>query len=324
MRTICAVLLALTLCPAGAVQAFTISFGSCNQHDRPQVMWKSVSQNNPDVWIWTGDIIYADTQDMRLMSEKYGALKANPLYRAFANAVKVIGVWDDHDYGVSDGGKEYPQKDAAQTILLNFLDEPRESNRRKQKGVYTSYVFEEGSRQVKIILLDTRYHRDAPSDTGDILGAEQWQWLEKELKSSTAKINILVSSIQVIPEEHRWEKWSNFPKSRERLFSLIRTSKISGLLIISGDRHIAEVSKLADGALPYPLYEVTSSGMTHSWSNFPGEPNRHRVGRVFTGKNFGVIEINWNNNPEIIVKVHDQENNVVLQETIFLSQISVQ
>lgn len=209
------------------------------------------------------------------------------MYSAFAGAVTVIGVWDDHDYGLDDGGKEYPQKTSAQMKLLDFLDEPTESARRRQKGVYTSYGFGEGSNQIKIIVLDTRYHRDSPSDTGDILGVEQWKWLENESNRSTARINILVSSIQVIPKEHRWEKWSNFPKSKKRLSSLINTSQINGLIIISGDRHIAEISKLDDDAMPYPLHEVTSSGLTHTWDEFTEEPNAHRVGRIHAGKTSG-------------------------------------
>ncbi|KAI4366237.1 hypothetical protein MLD38_022136 [Melastoma candidum] len=40
------------------------------------------------------------------------------------------------------------------------VDEPIESPRRKQEGVYMSYTFGPSGRQVKVILLDTRYHRD--------------------------------------------------------------------------------------------------------------------------------------------------------------------
>jgi len=62
-------LLIASLCYSGFSQTFTISFGSCNQHDKPQVIWKNVLRNDPDVWIWTGDIVYADTQDMSIMGK---------------------------------------------------------------------------------------------------------------------------------------------------------------------------------------------------------------------------------------------------------------
>ena len=330
MRITCSCLaFSLLLCVSGlpsfqadASQAFLLAFGSCNEQTIPHFLWQRVLRNMPDVWIWSGDIIYANTEDMQVMRDKYAVLKSDPGYSTLASLVKVIGVWDDNDYGVNNGGKEYPQKDAAQGLLLDFLDEPADSPRRKQRGVYTSYVFGEDDQQVKVILLDTRYHRDLPSATGDMLGPAQWQWLEEELTHSTARVNILVSSTQVIPQDHKWEKWANFPASRQRLFSLIRSSQVSGLIIISGDRHIAEISKLDDPGLSYPVYEVTSSGLTHSWHDFTHEPNRHRIGQVFAEKNFGTIDIQWTSDPEVVLRVHDEENEIVLWEFLRLSQIS--
>ena len=32
---------------------------------------------------------------------------------------------------------------------------------------------------------------------------KQWTWLEKEVKNSSARLNILVSGIQVIPSDHK-------------------------------------------------------------------------------------------------------------------------
>lgn len=42
-----------------------------------------------------------------------------------------------------------------------------------------------------------------------------------------------------------------------------------------------------------PVDELTSSSLTHSWANFPGEPNRHRVGEAFSDNSFGLLEIDW-------------------------------
>ena len=33
--------------------------------------------------------------------------------------------------------------------------------------------------------------------------------------------------------------------------------------------------------------------MTHAWTSFSGEENRHRVGEVFHQNNFGLLEIDW-------------------------------
>lgn len=286
-----------------------IAFGSCNKHNLPQPLWKCALEFKPDLFIWSGDIVYGDTEDMAVLKSKYDLQLAQPDYANFLKTVPVIGVYDDHDFGVNDGGKEYPQREGSSRLLLDFLGEPAESPRRKQAGVYTSYDYGTGDRLVRVILLDTRFHREKPGPEADILGETQWAWLETQLQDSPARLNLIVSSIQVIPEEHKYEKWTNFPKARARLLQLIAESKARGVVLISGDRHLAEISKLEVPGLPYPLYELTSSGMTHSWTKFKGEPNRHRIGEVFNQLHYGLIELEWDGLiPMIALQIRDAEN----------------
>ena len=75
----------------------------------------------------------------------------------------MLGIWDDHDYGTSNGGSDNPRKREVQKLLLDFLDEPAASPRRTQEGVYASYTFGPPGRQMKVILLDVRFHREPRS-----------------------------------------------------------------------------------------------------------------------------------------------------------------
>ena len=54
-----------------------------------------------------------------------------------------------------------------------------------------------------------------------MLGDAQWAWLAERLREPAA-LRLIVSSIQVLAEGHGWERWSNLPKERQRLFDLIR------------------------------------------------------------------------------------------------------
>ncbi|WP_242072621.1 alkaline phosphatase D family protein [Microcoleus sp. FACHB-68] len=309
--------------PAQPTVVSRIAFGSCNKHDLPQPLWQPIISSKPDLWIWLGDIIYGDTSDMKVMQRKYQAEKANPGYQALLKTTPVIGTWDDHDYGKNNAGKEYKKKAESQQELLDFLDEPADSERRQQAGVYTAYTYGTVGKQVKVILLDTRYHRDTPGKNSDILGEQQWNWLEKELKNSQAQINLIVSSIQVLPEEHKNEKWENFPKSRQRLFDLIAETKSPGVIFISGDRHFAEISKMKTGSIPYPLYEITSSGLTHSWEKLEKEPNKYRQGQFFKYLHFGLMEIDWNSKPVLLkLQIRDENNQVKLEQKVNLSELS--
>ena len=52
----------------------------------------------------------------------------------------------------------------------------------------------------------------------------------------------------------------NFPHERERLYKLLRDTRAGGVVLLSGDRHLAELS-VTDAGLGYPLFDLTSSGL---------------------------------------------------------------
>jgi alkaline phosphatase D len=288
-----------------------IAFGSCSDEDEPQEMWKEVIAQKPNLWIWGGDNIYADTQDMALLKAKYDKQKSNPDYQKLLRICPITGTWDDHDYGVNDGGKLYSKKNESKKYLLDFLGIAEPNPVYERAGVYNSLMTGKGKRKVKIINLDTRSFRDTVikvsyvdsltkkkqtkyelNATGDVLGAAQWEWLAEELQTADVPLFIINSSIQVLSNEHRFEKWSNLPTARKRFLDLIGASK-KRVIIISGDRHIAEFSKIDLPGLGYPLYDFTSSGITHTWSEPWVEHNPYRVGDLVIQKTFGVIRINW-------------------------------
>ena len=43
----------------------------------------------------------------------------------------------------------------------------------------------------------------------------------------------------------------------------------------------------------YWIYDITSSGLTHSYESLEDEPNQYRISPLLTMLNFGKIEINW-------------------------------
>lgn len=274
----------------------TIAFGSCNKETEPQPMWPVINTNKPELWIWLGDNIYGDTKDTALLHKKYDIQKSNPNYQQFMKQTPVIGTWDDHDYGINDGGKEWSIKKESQQLLLNFLDVPKEAEVRKREGVYQSFTFGKDGQKVKIILLDARYHRDKiervnrkyqPNLDGDVLGEAQWQWLENELKDTSIQLLIIGNGTQVLPNDHTYEKWGNLPKSRDRFLDLIPNHTI----LLSGDRHMGEISQVEHQGKV--ITEVTSSGLTHSWESLKEEKNVLRKGNFVNQLNFGLIQINW-------------------------------
>ncbi|KUO69521.1 MAG: alkaline phosphatase [Lutibacter sp. BRH_c52] len=302
---------------------FVIAFGSCNNQTLSNPFWTEIKKNKPNVWIWGGDVIYTDTYDMAYMAENYRIQKNNADYADFTKKVDVLGTWDDHDYGLNDGGTEYSKKEEAQQLFLDFLDVPKNDVRRKQNGVYFAKDYKVNNKTIKIILLDTRYFRSAltadnetnkrfkPNEYGEgtMLGETQWEWLENELQNSKATYNIIVSSIQFLSDDHGFEAWGNMPHEADKLVNLLKLSRAKNAIILSGDRHISEVSKKEIDGLPYPLIDFTSSGLTHSYTDFKGEPNKYRLGNVISKKSFGILNFDFKNNA-ITFEIRGENNDI--------------
>lgn len=298
---------------------FTIAFGSCNKSSLDNLLWDDVIASEPDVWVWGGDNVYADTDDMERLRTHYSAQNAVPGYRKMKKRIPIIGTWDDHDYGVNDGGVEFKAKEGSQAEFLDFMEVPKDSPRRQREGVYTTHDFRSPFGSVKVIILDTRYFRTALTpDTltdkrikpntygeGTILGEMQWKWLGEVLHRSRADFNVIVSSIQFLSNEHGFECWGNFPHEVDRLKSLIAQSKSRGVMILSGDRHISEFSKTKVAGIGYPLIDFTSSGLTHAYSKYSGEPNPFRIGSVISTESFGLVRFNFLTNTVDFMMVGD-------------------
>lgn len=307
---------------------FRIAFGSCNHQDKKQFLWDDVLASKPDLWIWLGDNIYGDSEDTAVLRTKYRVQKSDSLYTKLRNACPIIGTWDDHDYGVNDGGKEFPMKVESQNLLLDFLDVPINDKRRNREGVYFVHTIEKDGVSVKFYVFDTRFFRDSllrvegriiPNTNGQILGDEQWQWFLEELQKP-AKINILCSSIQVLPEEHVWEKWSNFPNERTKLLNILDSLQIPNTFIISGDRHMGEISKIKMENID--IVEITSSSMTHSLKQILGniqeeESNKYRVGSIVFDENYATIDIMQRNDSLYCIA------NILLDSNIVAQQIEI-
>lgn len=318
-----------------------IAFGSCSNQDKPLPIFSVIAKHQPDLFIYLGDNIYADTYSMCKMKKKYRKLAKNKDFHAFREKTPIIATWDDHDYGQNDIGRHYAKKEQSKKIFLRFFKEPRNSERRKHAGIYTSYMYPLAGKTVQIILLDNRTFRDdlLPYDgslIGDsthsydmdysqyatedstFLGAEQWRWLERELRKK-ADIRIIGSSTQFATEYNGYETWANFPHEQKRMLQLVQSTQANGVFFISGDVHYSELS-LLENPYTYPIYDLTASGLTEKWGFVA--PNRYRFGQPVMQNHFGMITIDLKEgNPEIKLQVWDISDSLRIEQIVRLSEL---
>ena len=305
---------------------FTVAFGSCDDQKIKNKLWPAIDQNHPSVWIWGGDNVYSDTEDMQFLKNNYEIQKQDADYLKFIKDKIVLGTWDDHDFGANDSGEEYPYKRKSQQLLLDFLGTSQKAPERKRDGIYTAKTIVLDGNKVKIIILDSRFFRTALTKStdskkrfqpnrhseGTMLGQTQWKWLKEELRNSDAQFNVIVSSIQFLSDKHGFEAWGNFPHEIERLEQLIVSTKAKGTFIISGDRHIATFSSKNVTGLSYPLVDFTSSGLTHTYTSFSGEENPYVKGEVIKDINFGLLKFDFKNN-KVIMEIKGKKNKLLQQ-----------
>ena len=281
----------------------TIAFGSCHKvnDSNSDFILTSIAGQSPDAFIWLGDIVYGKDGDPEDLSKRFDKLKSKPSYQNLLQSTTVYGTWDDHDYGLNNAGREYQHKDRSRADLFNFLNVPKDNPAYQRNGAYQSYNL---STKIKLILLDNRYFKSEyapkpyndpypPDYEGTILGEQQWDWLENLLKSSTAEIHLIASGIQVLSPNHRFEKWQNYPKEYKRLIELLQTYTVKNPIVISGDRHMSELSQIDIGYTT--LYDASASGMTEALTNNLSESNPYRIGQAIGVNNYGVIALDWEN-----------------------------
>ena len=346
----CATLLtAIVSCPAAEEPLSRIAFGSCANESRPQPIWEAINKLKPQLFIFTGDNVYADTADPEKLKASYDGLAAITGFAELRENTPILATWDDHDYGKNDAGAEFAGKHASKKAFMDFFDTPANSPLRQRGGIYDAKIYGPEGQRVQVILLDTRWFRSPlmkmdkaelkalrretgkklgpylpDTSTGPtMLGDAQWRWLKGQLRKP-AELRLIVSSIQFVPDDHTWEKWGNLPRERRRMLQIIRDTDARGVVFLSGDRHFAEISELPHSG--YPILEITSSGLNQK--GLSSEPNRFRVpkskSKPYPKSNFGMVLIDWSQaDPPVTLQIKSESGRAVRQLQTKLSALGV-
>lgn len=337
-------LLLLSACWLGCKQETVITkiaFGSCGNQDDPQPVLSLAAEQKPAAFIFLGDNIYGDTDNMDTLRNKYTRWMAQPDFKKLDSSTTLFATWDDHDFGRNDAGKWYPYKKESKEIFMEFFKEPANSERRKHAGIYKTEYIRAGEKTIQVLLLDVRTFRSdvllydtaaklprghyfyTPdykphvSTDSTLLGEEQWKWLEGELKKP-ADLRLICSGSQFAIEYNGYEAWANFPHEQMKMLQLIKSTEANGVLFLTGDVHYAEISRLEEPGL-YPIYDVTASGITSTW-DFATQ-NKNRIEGPVMDNHYGLLTIEWAKDPVIKMEIIDKYKNSRIEYTITKSQI---
>ncbi|MBK6827456.1 MAG: alkaline phosphatase family protein [Chitinophagaceae bacterium] len=286
---------------------FSFLTGSCSYFnepvfDRPGTpygkdtsIFETMAKEKAAFMLWLGDAWY--TRDVDYYSDwglQYRAShdRAVPVLQPFLRAMPQFGIWDDHDYGPNDIGKNYILKETSREIWKKYWCNP--SYGENGQGTYTMTTWGDAD----IFLTDDRWWRSAdrmkdsvngfPNPEKEMLGTQQMEWLKNSLLYSSATFKIIVLGSQVLNPVSPYDKWHDFPAEYEDFMNFLKEYKINGVVFLTGDRHHSEIIKV-DRPGTYSLYDITVSPLTSGTHSFggPEKNNPYRVLGIDQLQNYG-------------------------------------
>jgi len=265
---------------AGEPAAFEIGFGACGGYTSwRERMWQRIASHDFPLLLLLGDNVYIDRPERPVLQRYcYYRRQSRPEFRTLTAETSIAAIWDDHDFGDNDseGGPdpfEPAWKVDAWRTFRNNWNNAAYGGGEEQPGVW----HEASIADVDLFLLDGRYYRtNEDAESPSMLGPTQKQWLLDRLQASTAAFKLIVSPVPfpdgAKPGEWSWrsDTWEGYPDEREEIFSFIEDNQVEGVVLLSGDRHRADVWKI-EREEGYDLYEFENGRLTNIHTHGPVE-----------------------------------------------------
>jgi len=276
---------------------FSFLTGSCSFfnepiYDRPGIpygkdssIFQPMSKEKAAFMLWLGDAWY--TREVDYYSDwglwyRASHDRATPVIQPFLKAMPQVAIWDDHDYGPNDIGKNYILKETSRKVFNSYFCNP--SSGENGQGTYTMMNWGD----VDLFMTDDRWWRSAdqikdtidgkPNPDKRMLGKEQMEWLKNSLLYSQATFKIIAVGSQVLNPVSPFDTWWNFPAEYDELMNFLREYKINGVVFLTGDRHHSEIIKVNRPGT-YSLFDITVSPLTSGTHKFGG-PEKENPFRV--------------------------------------------
>lgn len=310
----------------------------------PYKSFEAMSALNPDLFLYSGDTIYADSptpavpnppsQTVEDFWAKYKETRTDKGFRSLLQKTGTFAIWDDHEVTNDFSGPSQPLTPTGLHAFKNYF--PISSERSEADKLYKQYSW---GKAMDMIILNNRGYR-APNTQADgpdktMLGNEQVEWLKKQLLESDAKVKLVASSVPIsVPtgkalSRDGWANGDNVnpndPTGYEREFkeisNFIIENDIKNVFFVTTDVHFAEVIKYDANQDGKTDYNELISGPIGAVKINPGTldptfgPEQlYAEGNFF---NFGVFRIDPQAK-QAIVEIQDENGKIHFSHTFQL------
>lgn len=265
--------------PSNPADRIRFAFASCQNFQAGYyTAYQNMIREDLDAVVFLGDYIYetdgngarrialAESKTLEGYRARYAMYRSDPGLREAHRLFPWIITWDDHD--VQDNYANDIPRDT----------QPREEFLRRRAAAYQAHyewmpmpkacipngpderlyrTLSYGPLANFLVLDGRQYRSDQPCGDGNkapcadylaertMLGAAQEQWLERELRTSHSRWNILANQVLMTPldqaagprETYGMDSWTGYEMARRRMISALETTRVQNPIVITGDIH---------------------------------------------------------------------------------------
>ena len=263
----------------GTPGTFTIAFGGCAGYTpENERMWDTIAGHTPHAFLILGDNVYIDLPEQPgpFHDYTYYQRQSRPEFRRLVSATPVYAIWDDHDAAVDDIWLgPYVDRPAWKQPMVDLFrrnwNNPGHGSD-SHPGVWFGFSLGD----VDFFLLDGRTYRTNPFDDGPdgptMLGPVQKAWLLDSLGTSEATFKVIASPVAWADgaKPGSRDTWSGYPEERDEIFRFIETNDVTGVVLLSSDRHRSEAWAI-ERESGYAFHDLLSGQLTNVHTH-PVEP----------------------------------------------------
>ena len=260
----------------GIPGTFTIAFGGCAGYTPAnERMWDTIAGHTPDAFLILGDNVYIDLPEHPgpFHDYTYYQRQSRPEFRRLVSTTPVYAIWDDHDAAVDDIWLgPYVDRPAWKQPMIELFrrnwNNPGHGSD-SHPGVWFGFSLGD----VDFFLLDGRTYRTNPfDDDPTMLGPVQKAWLLTSLGASEATFKVIASPVAWADgaKPGSRDTWSGFPEEREEIFRFIEENDVTGVVLLSSDRHRSEAWAIERDS-GYAFHDLLSGQLTNIHTH-PVEP----------------------------------------------------
>lgn len=281
-------------------------------------IYQQMQATNPDAMLWMGDNLYYLKHWKSAKREINANVKTRQISELanFLASCPQYSIWDDHDFGPDNSDGSFKGKFYSKTNFNNFWPNPQAID--SSQGIYYAIQYP----QADIFMTDNRYNAKKGYT---FWGETQMNWIQTELKKSTAPFKIIITGVQMGNKLSSYETLTSTGEY-QKLVDFIKNEKIEGVIFINGDRHHTEFFKHQEAGL-YPMYEFTCSPLT-SYPVMPKKDspefnNPELLFPISKAQQFGRIKIHYDNQKGYVfyIQTIDKTGKQILEYSIEATEL---